>query len=300
MSWAGIRAQQTYAVRAPVLRGIEWQWLGRTTLEAHPTGVGVAILAVVLPIAFLAVRAADREASVGGTHAQHGVRPATPASFTTSSRICPAAPFDEGCGRGTVRTRLLQRMTRRHSHRAAAAHCRDSLSGRHEHVRSHPGRPVSLDLLPNRTWSLSRCSVYDGAWHTSTDVCWKNALDGQTPSHPVSCVSSQDAKRFAGWLSSRTHHLYRLPSASRWNTRHAADSVVARPWSDDKEPAPTPTLRIRPLNRRYPGWTSPSLCRITMYVPEPRIICPQRPSLVRHVRQTYSSGSRTAGPEIPT
>jgi formylglycine-generating enzyme required for sulfatase activity len=42
------------------------------------------------------------------------------------------------------------------------------------------------------------------------------ASQAQTASSAMSCVSWQDAKRFAAWLSQRTHHLYRLPSSSEW------------------------------------------------------------------------------------
>ncbi|MEM7704765.1 MAG: bifunctional serine/threonine-protein kinase/formylglycine-generating enzyme family protein [Pseudomonadota bacterium] len=42
----------------------------------------------------------------------------------------------------------------------------------------------------------------------------------QSDDHPVACVSYQDAVDFAAWLSKRSGHRYRIPSARQW--QHAA------------------------------------------------------------------------------
>lgn len=45
---------------------------------------------------------------------------------------------------------------------------------------------------------------------------WSSPGFAQTDSHPAVCVSYEDARAYAQWLSARTGETYRLPSASEW------------------------------------------------------------------------------------
>ena len=45
---------------------------------------------------------------------------------------------------------------------------------------------------------------------------WSSPGFAQTDSHPAVCVSYEDARAYAQWLSARTGESYRLPSASEW------------------------------------------------------------------------------------
>ena len=45
---------------------------------------------------------------------------------------------------------------------------------------------------------------------------WSAPGFSQTDSHPAVCVSYEDARAYAQWLSTRTGEAYRLPSASEW------------------------------------------------------------------------------------
>ena len=45
---------------------------------------------------------------------------------------------------------------------------------------------------------------------------WASPGFAQTDSHPAVCVSYEDARAYAQWLSARTGESYRLPSASEW------------------------------------------------------------------------------------
>ena len=45
---------------------------------------------------------------------------------------------------------------------------------------------------------------------------WSAPGFAQTDSHPAVCVSYEDARAYAQWLSTRTGETYRLPSASEW------------------------------------------------------------------------------------
>jgi formylglycine-generating enzyme required for sulfatase activity len=99
------------------------------------------------------------------------------------------------------------------------------------------------------------CAVYDGDWQTSNDVSWKNATEGQGDSYPVSCVSWQDAKHFAAWLSHKTHHTYRLPSASEWEYAARGGSVASRPWTDPSDACKYANLADQTAAQHFPGWT---------------------------------------------
>jgi len=64
--------------------------------------------------------------------------------------------------------------------------------------------------------AMDGCETYDGAWRRNAGSSWNEVGYPQTPLHPVSCVSWQDAQAYVQWLSSKTGHRYRLPSASEW------------------------------------------------------------------------------------
>ncbi len=48
------------------------------------------------------------------------------------------------------------------------------------------------------------------------DRNWRNPGYPQTDDHPVTCVSWNDAVKFAEWLSGRDKHKYRLPTEAEW------------------------------------------------------------------------------------
>ena len=99
------------------------------------------------------------------------------------------------------------------------------------------------------------CASYDGEWTIRDDVHWKNAVDRQTPSHPVSCVSWQDAADYAQWLSERTGQTYRLPSASEWEYAARAGSTADRAWTSETDACVVGNLADQAAAQRYPGWT---------------------------------------------
>jgi formylglycine-generating enzyme required for sulfatase activity len=98
------------------------------------------------------------------------------------------------------------------------------------------------------------CATYDGAWRVNPSVTWRNAIESQTSSHPVSCVSWHNAKDYAAWLSHTTHQVYRLPSASEWEYAARAGSAAQFPWSTPSEACSYANVADQTAARHYQGW----------------------------------------------
>src|SRR5215475_7438405 len=63
----------------------------------------------------------------------------------------------------------------------------------------------------------SACDVWqDGKWSEQPGRSWRDPGFGQSGSHPAACISWEDAKAYAAWLSGRTGKSYRLPTEAKW------------------------------------------------------------------------------------
>jgi formylglycine-generating enzyme required for sulfatase activity len=103
---------------------------------------------------------------------------------------------------------------------------------------------------------MQGCDTYDGAWRHRAENNWENPGFAQTGSHPVTCTSWNDAKAYAAWLSAKTGHRYRLPSASEWEYAARAGGVAAQPWGEDGSGAcASANVADQSAARRYPGWS---------------------------------------------
>jgi formylglycine-generating enzyme required for sulfatase activity len=100
------------------------------------------------------------------------------------------------------------------------------------------------------------CDTYDDKWRYRPEASWESPGFVQTGSHPVTCVSWDDAKAYAGWLSTTTGHQYRLPSAADWEYAARAGGEAVQPWSPDGSGAcANANVADQRAARRYPGWT---------------------------------------------
>jgi formylglycine-generating enzyme required for sulfatase activity len=78
------------------------------------------------------------------------------------------------------------------------------------------------------------CHVWVGSeWENMPGKSWRDPGFSQDESHPVVCVSWNDAQAYAAWLSRASGKHYRLPSESEWEYMARAGTRTSRFWGDD-------------------------------------------------------------------
>jgi sulfatase modifying factor 1 len=106
-------------------------------------------------------------------------------------------------------------------------------------------------------WDMQGCDTYDGEWKYRPQNNWTNPGFTQTGMHPVTCASWKDAEAYAQWLSTKTGHRYRLPSASEWEYAARAGGEAVQPWGADASGAcANANVADASATRRYPGWAA--------------------------------------------
>jgi formylglycine-generating enzyme required for sulfatase activity len=232
-----------HRVSAPPVRRQGQRWNVR--LIPYPVMVGVAVAVLAVAAWFLVQRAsAPKEASVPTAAAVE------PGTVIQDCPTCPAMVVLPG-GRfkqGSLRAENGSTAFETPLHWVAIG---PSLS--------MSSNAVTVDdfqqFIADTGWDMSGCDTYDGDWKHRPDNSWKNPGFSQTGTHPVTCVSWNDAKAYARWLSTKTGHSYRLPSASEWEYAARAGGEAVQPWSADGSGAcATANVADAGAAQRYPGW----------------------------------------------
>jgi formylglycine-generating enzyme required for sulfatase activity len=79
--------------------------------------------------------------------------------------------------------------------------------------------------------------VKDMKLKIDTGATWRRPGFDQTDEHPVVCVTRDDAKAYAAWLTSNSGKQYRLLSEAEAEYVVRAGSRTSRPWGDDASAA---------------------------------------------------------------
>ncbi|RYY09575.1 MAG: formylglycine-generating enzyme family protein [Chitinophagaceae bacterium] len=69
-------------------------------------------------------------------------------------------------------------------------------------------------------------------WQLNPNANWNNIGFAQDSSHPVVCVSWEDAKEYIDWLSKKAGFTYRLLSEAEWEYAGRAGATTAFPWGN--------------------------------------------------------------------
>lgn len=127
---------------------------------------------------------------------------------------------------------------------------RENLSEAFRH-RSQPQHEVTVRLFSVGKFEITRgqyrvfatatgrgsdgCFVWTGAeFEKDPAKDWRNPGYAQDDTHPVACVSWDDASAYAQWLAQKTGMRYRLPSEAEWEYAARAGAATARYWGDDE------------------------------------------------------------------
>lgn len=76
-------------------------------------------------------------------------------------------------------------------------------------------------------------TIEKSQWEERKNRHWRNPSFAQEDSHPVVCVSWNDAQAYAAWLSQKTGKSYGLPTEAQWEYAARAGTTTNSYWGDN-------------------------------------------------------------------
>ncbi len=147
--------------------------------------------------------------------------------------VIPAGGFEMGAAVGEEEDEGVPEDRRGRSEPRHAVDVRTFAAGRYEVTRAE------YQVFAEQTGrSSSGCWTYQGTeLKAAEDRSWRDPGFAQDGRHPVTCVSWQDAKAYAAWLSQRTGRRYRLLTEAEWEFAARSGTSERRYWGEDPDQA---------------------------------------------------------------
>lgn len=100
------------------------------------------------------------------------------------------------------------------------------------------------------------CTIFSSGFAWNANATFRDPGYPQQPDYPVVCVSFDDARAYAAWLSEKTGASYRLLSEAEWEYAARAGSETTYSFGDDpKELCRYANIADLSAVKLHPGWS---------------------------------------------